>query len=270
MACQVTERYDPSEYWERLHARDGLDAVGQSGMPANFNRWLYLVTARRLDEFVRGHDLRPNNALDVGSGTGYWVAWWADHGVRNVDGCDLVPVAVDRLRDRFPGKFEVLDIGTAAPSGTYDMVSVLNVLLHITDDRRFRSALRNLAEAVRPGGYLLMVEPIQTGNGYRATYATGASSLARPASDYMEPLIDAGLEFVALEGATAIGADPIEASNRAAFASWRTAWRIAKLPPKLWPASGAISGWLVWKLDPMLLRIGFAPSSKILLMKKLE
>jgi SAM-dependent methyltransferase len=152
MAWTVTERYNPSEYWERLHARDGLDAVGQSGIPANFNRWLYSVMARRLDQFVRRHDLRPNDVLDTGSGTGYWVAWWAGHGAEKVDGCDLVPVAVDRLRDRFPGNFAVLDIGTSAPSGTYDMVGVLNVLLHVTDDSRFQEALRNFAKAVRPGG----------------------------------------------------------------------------------------------------------------------
>jgi SAM-dependent methyltransferase len=264
----VRERYDPDEYWERLHARDGLDAVGQSGMPANFNRWLYSGTAARLDQFVRRHDLRPQTVLDVGSGTGYWVAWWADRGVQQVDGCDLVPVAVDRLRDRFPGTFEVLDVGTAAPSGTYDLVSILNVLLHITDEERFRTALRNLAAAVRPGGYLLMIEPIQSGAGYRVSYPEGASSLARPLPAYVDPLIDAGLEVVALEGATAIGADPIEASNGAALAGWRALWRLAKLPPKLWARSGALTGWLVWKLDPMLLRQGYAPSSKILLMKK--
>jgi hypothetical protein len=84
----------------------------------------------------------------------------------------------------------------------------------------------------------------------------------------MEPLIDAGLEFVALEGATAISADPVEAGNRVALAGWQALWRLTKLPPKLWPRSGGISGCLVWKLDPRLLGMGFAPSSKILLMRK--
>lgn len=264
----MRERYEPAEYWKRLHARTGLDAVGQSGMPASFNRWLYKVMARRLDEFVRRHELRPSEVLDIGAGTGYWVAWWAEHGAGRVDGCDLVPVAVERLRERFPGTFAVLDIGTAAPSGTYAMVGVLNVLLHVTDESRFQAALRNLAAAVKPGGHLLMVEPIQDGDRYRATYAQEGSSRARPTPAYVQPLIDAGLEVVALEGATAIGADPIEARNRAAMLVWRIAWGLARLPPKVWPRAGAISGWLVWKLDPLLLRIGFRPSSKILLMKR--
>jgi SAM-dependent methyltransferase len=264
----MNTRYDPDEYWSGLHARGGLVAVGQSGMPINFNRWLYSGTARRMDEFVRRHDLRPNNVLDVGAGTGYWVEWWTNRGVRDVDGCDLVPVAVERLRERFPGRFEVLDLGASAPSGTYDLVNVLNVLLHITDERRFRAGLTNLAAAVRPGGYLLMVEPIQDGRGYRATYPSGSSSRARSAQAYIRPLMDAGLQYVALEGATVIGADPVESRNRHTFDGWRAIWRLLKLPPRLWPRAGGFSGWLVWKLDPMLLRLGFTPSSKVLLMRR--
>jgi SAM-dependent methyltransferase len=237
-------------------------------MPATFNRWLYVGTANRLDDFVRRHGLRPRHALDVGAGTGYWVAWWMSRGVDRVDGCDLVPVAVDRLRERFPGTFEVLDIGERAPAGSFDMVSVLNVLLHVTDDARFRAALGHLAQAVGPGGHLLMIEPIQRGTGFRAGYPQGASSRARSLESYVAPLIEAGLEMVTVEAATVIGADPIESRNRTSFDGWRAVWRLAKLPPKLWPPAGRLTGWLIVRLDPLLLRLGFAPSSKILLMRR--
>ena len=120
--------YDPIEYWTSLHERDDLTAVGQSTLPAAFNHWMYKLTARRLERFVSAHGLQPSTVIDIGAGVGYWVAWWMSHGTSKVDGCDLVPTAVDRLRSRFPGRFDTLDISMAPPRDTYDLVSILNVL----------------------------------------------------------------------------------------------------------------------------------------------
>ena len=44
--------YVPKDHWENLHARDDLSAVGQSGLPARFNAWLYRNGARNLDHFL--------------------------------------------------------------------------------------------------------------------------------------------------------------------------------------------------------------------------
>ena len=260
--------YDPLEYWTTLHGRDGLTAVGQSGLPTSINRWLYATMARRLERFASTHDLRPKTVYDVGAGTGYWVAWWTAHGAVTVHGCDLVPVAVDRLRARFPGEFDILDIAEGSPPRTYDLVSILNVLLHITDESRFEAALRNLAAAVAPGGYLLMVEPLQVGRGFRQIYPRGSSSLARPAEAYVRPLAEAGLELVSVQPATVIGSDPIEAANRLAFDGWMALWRLSKLPAKFLPAAGGLVGRIIYAVDPALLRAGRSPSAKIVVFRR--
>jgi 2-polyprenyl-3-methyl-5-hydroxy-6-metoxy-1,4-benzoquinol methylase len=260
--------YDPLEYWTSLHERDDLTAVGQSTLPATFNVWMYRLTARRLERFVSAHDLQPSTVIDIGAGVGYWVAWWMSRGASTVDGCDLVPAAVDRLGSRFPGRFDTLDISMAPPRGTYDLVSILNVLLHIVDEVRFESALRNIAAAVRPGGHLLMVEPIQSGHGYKHRYPDGSSSLARPAASYVAPLVEAGLVQSAIEPATVIGSDPYEASSQTAFALWMSLWRLMQRPMHRFPASAGAIGRLIYTVDPLLVRAGFGPSSKIALFRR--
>src|SRR5947208_14719259 len=133
--------YTPIEYWSRLHERDDLSAVGQSGLPAALNRWLYRVLERNVRTFLRRHGLMhpfPDSAFDVGAGNGFWVSVWRRCGATRVDGCDLVPDAVGRLTERFgeSGAFVVADISDPGqlPGGRYPFVSCMNVLLHVTDD----------------------------------------------------------------------------------------------------------------------------------------
>ena len=128
--------YDPSDHWSRLHARGDLSAVGQSGLPADLNAWLYRALERRVRWFVRRQHLLDGVAsvFDVGSGTGYWVRVWHDLGVARVDGCDLVPEAVERLNAAFGprgDRFVPADVGAVdpgLPDESFGLVSVMNVL----------------------------------------------------------------------------------------------------------------------------------------------
>jgi len=145
--------YDPRDHWARLHARGDLSGVGQSGLPADLNAWLYKALERRVRWFVRRHDALDGvtSVFDVGAGTGYWVRVWHDLGVPRVDGCDLVPAAVEGLEAEFGARddrFVAADIGApdpGLPAGLYGLVSVMNVLLHLTDDESFRRALTSVA-----------------------------------------------------------------------------------------------------------------------------
>ena len=151
--------YDPRDHWSRLHARGDLSSVGQSGLPADLNTWLYRALERRVRWFVRRHRALDgvSSAFDVGAGTGYWVRVWHALGAERVDGCDLVPAAVERLEAEFGARgdrFVAADIGApdaGLPAGPYDLVSVMNVLLHLTDDEAFGRGPRQHRGAGRPG-----------------------------------------------------------------------------------------------------------------------
>ena len=143
--------YSASDYWTELHQRDDLSAVGQSALPTELNAWLYRILARNLTRFLRREGLvdpPPARIFEAGSGTGAWIPFWLDLGVERVDGCDLVPAAVARLTERFgdTGRFWVAELGAAGDSGLpsgerYPLVTVMNVLLHVTDDERFARAI---------------------------------------------------------------------------------------------------------------------------------
>jgi SAM-dependent methyltransferase len=97
--------------------------------------------------------------LDVGSGTGFYLGLWRALGAGSITGSDLTEVAVRRLAERHPDVDAVqLDIGEEAvelPAESFDAVSAMDVLFHITDDDRFARALVNIARLLRPGGVLV-------------------------------------------------------------------------------------------------------------------
>ena len=98
--------YDPQEYWTTLHRDASLRAVGQSGLPADLNVWLYRIGRRNVRAFMRRQglaDLTGLSVLDIGSGTGFWIDVWRSMGAGAIDGVELVPAAVERLRQHFPG-----------------------------------------------------------------------------------------------------------------------------------------------------------------------
>ena len=270
--------YDPRDHWSRLHARGDLSSVGQSGLPADLNGWLYRALERRVRWFVRRHHLvdGAGTAFDVGAGTGYWVRVWHDLGVPRVDGCDLVPAAVERLTAEFGGRgdqFVAADIGAADAglrTGPYPLVSVMNVLLHLTDDAAFERALGNLAALVAPGGGLVLVEPILLDATYERPPTPTQTSRARALAAYRDPLLAAGLELVELRGALAMANNPIEAGSRAAYDRYVRWWRWVAKRAKTSPPSIRWIGPLMLALDRLVLATGAAPSSKIVLFRRPE
>lgn len=105
--------------------------------------------------------LPPGRALDVGCGEGGDALWLAERGWR-VDGIDVSSVAIERAARRAESvglsertSFETRDLlAWSPPVATYDLVSA--AFIHLDGDRR-REVYAALAEAVAPGGRLLVL-----------------------------------------------------------------------------------------------------------------
>jgi SAM-dependent methyltransferase len=277
---EVDMAYDPKNYWRNLHDRRGLSGVGQSGLGDEINTWIYRTIRHNLRGFARRHDLRPrgsgNRLLEVGVGSGYWVPLWQDLGW-NVDGCDLVPSTVERLRTARPDlRFWVADVGSkegvlAGADGAadgYDMVTALSIVLHVTRDDAFDCALTNLAAAVRPGGRLLMMEPVLTRRRKEPPYDPEKHSRARLLRSYRDPLEGRlGMKLEAVEPATALAANPLEAGRRIRLAHYRRWWRIVQRT-KQKPGAVRWVGPTMYGLDRLALRLGEAPTAKLMLFRK--
>ncbi len=259
--------YDPRRYWGDLHREDTLRSVAHPGLPEEFNAWLYRIGDRNLDAFLRRHGVgTPATVFDAGAGNGYWVAYWTRRGARVVDGCDLVPDAVGRLNQRFDGAFHVADLSdSGAITRRYDLVSAMNVLLHITDDAAFGLAAQNIARAVAPGGHLLVADAALR---HRRLHpiAPGASSVARPVAEFRSAIEPAGLEFVAEGATTVVGANPIDARSGIELALWHRVWDLASRVAGR--GRGGAAGRVLAAIDRPLMLTGLAPSGKFLLWRR--
>lgn len=107
--------------------------------------------------------LRPylgRNVLEVGVGHGSYYEYLGKLGTYR--GIDIDPDNVRLSCSRYPiGNFELTDVCSEKfrsdyPPGRVDTVVCCNVIEHIEDDRR---AIANMANALSPGGHLLILVP---------------------------------------------------------------------------------------------------------------
>ena len=270
-----TAAYDPDAYWERLHHRGDLSTVGQSGMSPELNAWLYRALEANLRRFLRRHAVNrppPAAVFDVGTGIGYWVRFWRSMGIARVDGCDLVPAAVAAATDTAgevgaEGQYVVADLSMPGvlEGRAYGLVSCFNVLLHLVDDDAFSVALANVAGLVADGGYLVLAEPILLDPSFERPRDPSRASRARPFAAYRDGLVAAGLELVALEPATVLANNPIEAQSARMLGYYERWWRFVKRRDR---ARSRWIGALVAGLDRVAIRTGQAPTTKFALFRR--
>jgi SAM-dependent methyltransferase len=156
----VIAEEEPSarEYWSRrLRSHYSLRGTGHLSYSEGYNAWLYRAKRRALRPVLAGID-PGDRVLDVGSGTGWVVAELLARGAR-VEGCDIAGVAVERLRATFPDvEFFELALGSdpiPRPDASFDAITALDVLYHVTDDDSWISAVTELSRVLRPGGTLI-------------------------------------------------------------------------------------------------------------------
>lgn len=112
----------------------------------------------RLSEIAA--DLPAGRALDLGCGEGADAIWLAEQGW-SVLGVDVSPTALERARADAETRgarveFAQHDLGRDFPAGTFDLISAQFLHSPVAMDRR--AILRAAAEALSPGGSLLIVD----------------------------------------------------------------------------------------------------------------
>jgi SAM-dependent methyltransferase len=121
-----------------------------------------VADARNYVDWIVG-TLRPylgREILEVGFGYGGYYEYLGKLG--GYRGVDVDPVHVEYARARFPGgDFALSDVCSEAfrtrfTPGSVDTVVCCNVIEHIEDDSR---AVANMANALAPGGHLLILVP---------------------------------------------------------------------------------------------------------------
>jgi SAM-dependent methyltransferase len=261
--------FSTRDYWEsRLRDHYGLEGVGYLRLGRRFNEWMYRVRGEVFDRVVAGLPLggAGTRVLDLGSGTGFYVARWLERGAA-VTGVDLTAVAVEQLGRRFPaGRFLQADIGRpldgplAAETGTFRAVSAFDVLFHIVDDGQYAQALRNVARLLEPDGWFLWSD-----NYIHQPTIRVQHQVSRSLAEVTAALADAGLEVVERVPMFVLMNYP--ADTRSKLARW--AWTAMVAPAMASDRLGGLLGAVLFPLERRLVRsIKESPSTELMICRK--
>ena len=161
-------RFEAKSFWEdRLTQHRDISGTGEPGLSVAYNRACYRLRDQVLSRALAETNVSLANAevLDVGSGVGFFVAYYLRAGAR-VTGVELTEVGAVYLREHYP-EAQILhgDVSAMEIPGQYDVVNAFDVLYHIVDGAKWESAVRRLSNAVRPGGVFLLTDQLQKRDG---------------------------------------------------------------------------------------------------------
>jgi SAM-dependent methyltransferase len=155
-------RYRPREFWnEVLTESFDLRGVGHFRLSEEANRQMYEAKRAIIDAQLSRHGVEAGPttaALEVGCGVGYWTEYLMGRGVRDYTGNDITAISVTTLAKRYPQfRFVQGDAGDIVlPPAYFPLVFMIDVTQHITEDVAFARAMRNVWQALTPGGTFLV------------------------------------------------------------------------------------------------------------------
>lgn len=264
-----TNTFNPDDFWQsRLTKVEGLEGVGYAKLGKPFNIWGYKVRKEAFYNIISPlkYNFKEAEVLDIGSGTGFYIAIWNALQAKQVTGLDITEVAVENLKTKFPEhEFIQLDIGDEigklkATLGHKDFISAMDVLFHIVDDQRFDRAVHNIASLLKPGGYFVYSDNFLKGETIRTKHQVSRSK------KYLLDVFDkAGLEIVDHKPFMILSNYPIDSNNKLLHAYWFMLENSVALIKPL----GHVFGAMLYPIEKMLLKqVKDSPSSEIVLLRK--
>jgi 2-polyprenyl-3-methyl-5-hydroxy-6-metoxy-1,4-benzoquinol methylase len=155
--------YSKAEYWDKK--AEELDGHSVSMWPNNHLNELYHHEQTAIIERIL-RDVAGRRALDVGCGTGRMTRYLASRGAI-VKGIDFAARAIDIAKQASPPDnptYSVQSIFDLEDREQYDLVlSWGSVAIASRNVVELRDALARLYRSLRPGGEILLLEPIHRG-----------------------------------------------------------------------------------------------------------
>lgn len=149
------------KYWEeRLTKSYNLHSVGYLGLGKGYNKFMYKVRKAVFTKVIKKLKIQPDaHILDIGSGTGFYIELWKKLGFKNITGSDLTTVAVENLKNKYTNSqfisFDISDEHIPLKEKEFDVISIMDVLFHIVDDKKYQKAINNISKLIKKNGYLI-------------------------------------------------------------------------------------------------------------------
>lgn len=151
-----------SRFWDESVARSGHTGYGEAILH-RYDQPVRLATVRRIIRKLFPDGLRDRAVLDIGCGTGDFMALSLGQGAVTVDGVDVSPQVLAKATSRFTADARVrLRQGTVieqvCEQGRYDLITSITVLQHHVEDAELIQALGALRDALKPDGRIIVLE----------------------------------------------------------------------------------------------------------------
>lgn len=157
------EIYPTAEYWDGK-ASDYND-TSVSMWPNQILNMHYDVEQKKLLKILM-KEVNDKYILDLGCGTGRFSRWFALHGAK-VLGVDFSEKSIAIANEESNGKNPAYRCGSVfdiEEKNVYDIVFIWGVLtVACQDGKQLREVLNSVRQALKPGGYLLLTEPVHKG-----------------------------------------------------------------------------------------------------------
>lgn len=187
------------EYWDKLLSQNtSLKGVGWPNWPESYNLILYKKYLKGfenvINELSKNYSFLLNdkiNVFETGPGTGFYTNYFYRAGVKNYTGADISEESVKNLKAKYPEfNFVRKDISeddefVKDNTGKFDLICIVDVLLHITDDTKFKRAVKNISSLVKPGGFIIVGDAISI---YRKTNHAEGSKYTHDVSRHIDYL----------------------------------------------------------------------------------
>jgi 2-polyprenyl-3-methyl-5-hydroxy-6-metoxy-1,4-benzoquinol methylase len=252
MAEMSRSEAEQRAYWNgRMCQHWGPEAAGSVPLGRQFNTWRYRVRRVVFRRLVRrlALPLGTLSVLDIGCGTGFYLEQWQALGVASMAGLDISDWAVKQLARTYPkAAFYRANIGgmdSPLPVQAFDVISAIDVLVHLVDDAAYMRAIENLRRSLKPGGYLLYSDAFFHGPDQQAgDYWRGRSLAAVTAA------MDAsGFEIVSRVPMSVLMSPPTDTRHRQRN---ERIWNMAMTPVLRHQWVGGLYGALLYPLELLL------------------
>ena len=169
-ASRSMEPFEPKRYWTNLVVGadpEDVDEVGHPDMGREFNLRAYRLRLQALIRALRSAKCYPpTSVFEAAFGVGFYLRFWQGLDSKRVFGIDLSASASEHARRSFP-EFDlragdIVELNQCsdwpALTSSFEVVTAIDVLYHITDAQAALQAVENLAQLVAPNGIFLLTD----------------------------------------------------------------------------------------------------------------
>ncbi len=169
---QSPDGYNAKRYWTDRLSKFGqnLRGVGNRWSSEIENEQMYHRAKKEFLALCRqeGIDFENARILDIGCGTGFYADVFRENGGRNYLGIDITDVLFEKLRKGYPGfEFRLIDITEQELDGEYDLIVMIDVTQHITNEAKFSFAMKNVRSLLSEQGVFVVTSWLSKKPRYR-------------------------------------------------------------------------------------------------------